>query len=149
MPPEFVTVKECASAVEAAFIASYLENNGIMVHNTADDMRAWTGRYSQIARGPKLRVHAKDAARARQLLENPPVLPETPDDPSLPDVQSVEIPEGVELDMCPVCGSENIESYRHEGLFSLLLSLLTLGMFKASGATVWVCRNCDWDSNRR
>ena len=149
MQSDLVVVKECASAVEASFIASYLETNGIRVHNSADDMRAWTGRYSQISRSAKLRVFRQDAARARQLLENPPQLPETPDDPDMPDVQNVLIEQGVELESCPICGSKNIESYAHEGLFSLLFSLLSLGLYKASGETVWVCRDCDWDSNRR
>jgi hypothetical protein len=72
MKTNLITVKQCSNPAEAAFFASYLEENGIHAVNSMETMGAWTGRYSLLSHGPALRVHVRDIKKARVLLASPP-----------------------------------------------------------------------------
>ena len=146
-PSQLITVKQCGDPAEAAFFADYLEQSGIHVENSAEKMGAWSGRYSMLSRGPVLRVYPKDAARARELLKNPP--PPSEEEFEMP----FEAPErnwtpGEDLHSCPLCGSANIVAIPGNLLVGWVFRLLTLGMFRPFGAPMWICRDCDWDSRR-
>jgi len=147
LTPRLVTIKQCSDPAEAAFFADYLEQSGIHVENSVEKMGAWTGRYSMLSRGPVLRVYPKDAAKARELLKNPP--PPVDEDFGL----QLEVPEqnwkpGEALHACPTCGSANIVSVPGNLLIGWLFYVLTLGIVKPFGEPMWICRDCDWDSRR-
>ncbi|HOC67347.1 MAG: hypothetical protein BWX80_03347 [Candidatus Hydrogenedentes bacterium ADurb.Bin101] len=147
MVTKYISIKQCADYAEAAFLANYLQENGIRVENSAEKMGAWTGRYSMLSRGPVLRVDPKDAARARKLLMNPPKVDEEALE-ALNKVCEQDWTFDEELRRCPLCGSENIVRIPEHLLLEWVVNMLTLGLCKLSGRPMWICRDCDWDSRR-
>lgn len=152
MPEKLVVVKTCSSALEAEFIKAYLENNGIRATSTGAQQRAWTGRYAAIARSARVLVLPGDAARARALLEHPPAM-ELPEDAEV-EVEEFqpEYNEDGDLLKCPNCGSERIEEITSSPIMRLVMTIILLGLpllFGWGGRRTWMCRDCDWDSNRR
>ena len=148
MKTTLVTIKQCSNPAEAAFFASYLEDNGVHTVNSAENMGAWTGRYSLLTRGPVLRVHVRDMKKARALLANPP----KPLEEDMELAYSPATPEfvsGESLTKCPLCGAENIVAVSGNNALVWLLSLLSFGLYEPAANPMWVCRNCDWDSHRR
>ncbi|MFA7692864.1 MAG: DUF2007 domain-containing protein [Candidatus Hydrogenedentes bacterium] len=145
MQAKLVTVKQCSDPAEAAFFASYLEENGIHVENSVENMKAWSGRYSMLARGPVLKVSMKDVRKARKLLNNPPAPIDDDYEFPLDSPQGDWVP-GETPENCPRCGSANMVSMPGHLFPGLLFSLLTLGIVKPYGQPLWICRDCDWDS---
>lgn len=147
MATKLVTIKQCNDPAEAAFFAGLLEDQGIVVENTAEKMGAWTGRYSLLARGPRLRVHQKDAARARSLIANPPGVADL-----LQEESDVEPEKGWTWEgpftQCPLCGSSNLHAVPANLLLCWALTMLSFGFCRPSEETLWICRDCDWDSRR-
>lgn len=148
MKTNLVTIKQCSNPAEAAFFASYLEDNGVHAVNSVENMGAWTGRYSLLARGPVLRVNVKDVKKARALLANPPK-PLEEDMEFTHDPVAVDFVSGESLAKCPLCGSENIVAVSGNNALVWLLSLLSFGFYEPAADPMWVCRDCDWDSRRR
>ncbi|HOH31959.1 MAG TPA: hypothetical protein PLC40_19935 [Candidatus Hydrogenedentes bacterium] len=148
MVTKYISIKQCADYAEAAFLANYLQENGIRVENSAEKMGAWTGRYSMLSRGAVLRVDPKDAAKARKLLANPPKVKDA-DLESLSDVHEQDWTFEEELRRCPLCGSENIVRIPEHLFLEWVVNMLTLGFCKLSGKPMWICRDCDWDSRRK
>lgn len=153
MPQPLVTVKTCSNAFESAFLKAYLEGNGIRTWDTGEQQKAWLGRYSMLARGTRIQVLPKDAARARKLLENPPEfhMPEEAEDETsgASEALALEFDEGGNLLKCPNCGSENIEELTTSPVVRLVLTILFLGLpLLFSQKRAWICRDCDWDSHR-
>ncbi len=147
MASKYITVKQCSDYAEAAFLADYLTGNGIHVENSAEKMGAWSGRYSMLARGPVLRVDPKDAAKARKLLLHPPRV----DEEKLGTINEVHEEDwnlDEELKHCPLCRSENIVRVPENLILEWIVTLLTFGFHKMSGKSMWICRDCDWDSRR-
>lgn len=148
MKTNLVTVKQCSNPAEAAFFASYLEDNGVHAVNSAENMGAWTGRYSLLARGPVLRVHVRDVKKARALLANPPKPLEEDMDLNYTPV-TVDYVAGEPLTKCPLCGSQNIVAVSGNNALVWFMSLLSFGFYEPAADPMWVCRDCDWDSRRR
>jgi hypothetical protein len=148
MKTNLITVKQCSNPAEAAFFASYLEENGIHAVNSMETMGAWTGRYSLLSRGPVLRVHVRDIKKARALLANLPK-PLEEDIEFTYDPVEVDFVPGDPLKKCPLCGSENIVAVSGNNSLVWLLSLLSFGFYEPAADPMWVCRDCDWDSRRR
>jgi hypothetical protein len=148
MQQKLMTVKQCSDPAEAAFLANFLEENGIHVENSAEKMGAWTGRYSLLSRGPLLRVHPVDADKARRLLKNPPTISDAELERVSQPVEAEWDPDEV-LKCCPLCGSEQIVSVSSSLLMDWVVNIVMLGMHKSTNAPMWICRNCDWDSRRR
>jgi hypothetical protein len=143
-----VTVKNCQNAFESAFLKAYLVDNGIRTWDSGEEQSAWTGRYSMLSRGARLRVMPQDADRAKKLLEHPPKFPETDiaeedDAPSKPAKVKMELGVDGALLWCPNCRSKNIEE-----LAPSLLARLFAGLFGHEVSGTWICRDCDWDSHR-
>ena len=154
MPEELVAVKTCSSALEASFIKSYLENHGVRAWNTGDKQRGWTGRYSMIARGARVMVMPKDADQARALLENPEAFLEeegaVEDTPEGTHQEAWTQDDAGNLLCCPNCGSTNIEEIATSPLVRILVAVMLLGLPLFLGRKqTWMCRDCDWDSNRQ
>ncbi|HDP35847.1 MAG TPA: hypothetical protein ENN29_12150 [Candidatus Hydrogenedentes bacterium] len=148
MKEQLTTIKQCSDLAEAAFLASYLEEHGIPVTNSAEKMGAWTGRYSLLARGPVLRVHPRDAVKARKLLATPPPTI-TEDFEETYEEKGEEWKPGDQLKRCPLCGSPNISAIASWDIMGLLLKTLTFGAYTPTGDILWICRDCDWDSKRK
>lgn len=148
MKTNLITVKQCSNPAEAAFFASYLEENGIHAVNSLETMGAWTGRYSLLSRGPVLRVHARDIKKARALLANPPKPLDEELEFNCNPVDPDFVP-GQSLTQCPLCGSENIIAMSGNNALVWFLSLLSFGWYEPTADPMWVCRDCDWDSRRR
>jgi len=154
MIEKLVTVKHCSNPFEASFLQAYLENHGIRVHNSGDDLRSWTGRYSMLSRGIRLQVFARDAVKAEQLLENPPEHhgEEEETESGEEETASGGPPETIapngDLTRCPNCGSTNIEELRTPPLLRILSIIFLLGLPLLFSRRVWICRDCDWDSSR-
>lgn len=145
---KLVTVKQCSNPFEASFLQAYLENNGIRVHNSGDDLRSWTGRYSMLSRGIRLQVFARDAAKAKQLLEHPPENNDIEEEPASGEPQESGVISG-DLTRCPNCGSTNIEELRTPPLLRILSIIFLLGLPLLFSRRAWICHDCDWDSSRR
>lgn len=154
MAEKRVTIKVCTDSFEAAFLASYLEANGINVVNTYDNLASWTGRYGLLSHGARLRVWPEDAARARALLEHPPTAEQDGPDVSPEGPEAASAAEGAadhgaftgadEPTACPNCGSTKLRKaavYPGGRLLVLLLSA-----FFGEKRSVWVCEDCEWDS---
>ncbi|HPO13520.1 MAG TPA: hypothetical protein PLI09_08755 [Candidatus Hydrogenedentes bacterium] len=152
MAENLVVVKTCSSALEAEFIKNFLENNGIRATSSAPQLRSWTGRYTAIARSAKVLVLPRDAARARALLEHPPTM-ELPEDAEVETEElQPEYNDDGDLLRCPNCGSERIEEITSSPIMRLVMTIILLGLpliFGWGSRRTWVCRDCDWDSNRR
>jgi len=149
MPQKLVTVKTCSNPVEAAFLKAYLEDNGIPASDGAEDARAWTGRYAAIGRGVRLRVAPKDAGRARDLLENPP-LPEPGWEAAIAyGAEKPSAPRANEpITRCPNCGSANVAEAALPAPVRVLITVLFLGLPLLFRKVTYICRDCDWGSNR-
>ena len=148
MNPKLITIKQCDNPAEAAFFASYLEENGVHAVNTAETMGAWTGRYSLLSRGPLLRVETKDSAKARRLLQNPPAPLEADIEADFTPSMPAYTPGGI-LTQCPLCGSGNIAALSGNTALIWFLSLIFFGVYEPTTDPMWVCRDCDWDSKRK
>lgn len=153
MAENLVVVKTCSSALEAEFIKNFLENNGVRATSSAPQFRStWTGRRAAMWRSAKVLVLPQDAACARALLEHPPTM-ELPEDAEV-EAEEVE-PEyndGGDLLRCPNCGSERIEEITASPIMRLVMTIMLFGLpliFGWGSRRTWVCRDCDWDSNRR
>lgn len=154
MSKDLVTVKQCSSALESSFIKAFLENNGIKVWDTGDQQRSWTGRYSMLSRGARIMVLPGDAARARKLLENPPEfhIPEDEEeaaDESGGTAPKMEFDEEGNLLRCPNCGADKIEELVSSPVVRWITVIILLGLpLLSPQKRTWICRACDWDSNR-
>ncbi len=153
MSKDLIVVKRCSSALESSFVKAFLENNGIKAWDSGEEQRAWTGRYSMIARGARIMVLPGDAARARALLEHPPEFhaqEEDAEDAEGPGgAGGMEFDEAGDLMRCPNCGSEKIEELASSPVVRWLTVVMLLGLPLLFGRKrVWICRACDWDSTR-
>lgn len=148
MKSSYVTLIKCADAGEAAFYADYLAQHGIPSLNTAEQLKSWSGRYSQMNRKPVIKVQPEHAQQARKLLEE---LPETNEEEmdALANRQAERWETNSLLHHCPLCGSEHVEAITSGSLPAWILWLCSLGLYKPDGAPMWVCRDCDWDSRRK
>lgn len=147
MATKMVTIKHCNDPAEAAYFAGLLADHGIVVENSAEKMGAWTGRYSLMARGPLLRVHPKDADRARSLIMNAPADVESEVGEYAAEPEAAWQSEGP-FTHCPLCGSENLHVVPASLLLCWALTMLSFGFCRPSEETLWICRDCDWDSRR-
>lgn len=140
-PTDVIGVHLCANPFEAAFLKAYLESEGVTAWYDGEDARGFTGRYAIVGRGVYLRVHKKDAKRARALLERAPAPQEADEDADgrelAPEAHTAPSVPG----SCPNCGSTHVARVKTpRWLVFLLLGLPCLFHGKS-----WNCPQCGWE----
>ena len=136
---KLTTVASFTDIIDAQLLKARLESSGIECFIADEYTVAINWLYSNFIGGVKVQVSEEDLERAKEIIDEKPVISETPESQT----------KNASTDVCPKCGSSSVyyEKYARKKAF---IAFLFLGLPVPFLKRKWKCYTCghEWCKNK-